>query len=472
MPPVIQVCAGVILRSGMILLARRGPGRKQAGKWEFPGGRIEPGETPARALARELREELGIEAEVGAETARTRHKYDFGEIELIALLVTKFAGELKPAEHDRLAWVEARKLLEYDLAPADIPIAQVVASHRRRDRYKGTHPKSFEEKYKELRSDPEAVAKAKARGSTPAGAHLPIMLTEIVRALEPLAGATILDCTLGWGGHAAELARRAGARGRLVALDRDGEELARTEKRLRDAGLPVLARHADYADAREALKSLGLTGVDALLADLGVSSMQLDRPERGMSFKNDGPLDMRMDRSRGPTAAEWLATAGEARIADALSCFGDEPDAKAIAAALAALAAKGRTPKTTAELAAAVGEAKGLGSERFRKRDASSFHPAARVFQALRIAVNGERDSLSRLLADLPHIVRPGGRIALLTFHSGEEALVRDALRRQTAAGQWRSPPGEPLKASAEEVRENPRARSARLWTAVRGLVE
>ncbi|MBI5200158.1 MAG: 16S rRNA (cytosine(1402)-N(4))-methyltransferase RsmH [Elusimicrobia bacterium] len=451
-----QVCAGVILRSGMVLLCRRGPGKKLAGKWEFPGGRIEPGETPEAALVRELKEELGIDAEVGAEVARSRHAYDFGEIELIGLLVPKFGGELKPVEHDALKWVEARKLLEYDLSPADVPIAEVVASHRRRDRYRGTHPREFSEKYKELAGDADASAKAKARGSTPAGAHLPVMLAEALSALEPLAGAVALDCTLGWGGHAEALAKKAA---RVVGLDRDGEELARTAERLEGK---VEARQADYADAPRVLRELGLERVDAVLADLGVSSMQLDRPERGMSFKNDGPLDMRMDRSRGRTAHEWLASTPESEIAAALSRYGDEPDAVRIAARLAALAAQGRAPKTTAQLASAVAEAKRLAPGRKAKKDAFAAHPATRVFQALRIAVNGERESLERLLAVLPGILGPGGRVALLTFHSGEERLVEAALRGPA----WRL--SAPVKASGAEIRENPRARSARLWAAVR----
>jgi 16S rRNA (cytosine1402-N4)-methyltransferase len=458
---VIPVCAAVILRSGMVLLARRGPGRKHAGKWEFPGGRIEDGETSASALKRELREELGIEAEIGAEAGRARHAYDFGEIELIAHFVMKYSGELALTDHDKIAWVEARKLLEYDLAPADVPIAEAIAAHRRRKRYKSTHPRSFEEKYKELAADPEAVAKAKARGSTPAGAHVPIMVKEIVTALSPLSGKTVLDCTVGWGGHAAELAR-AGAK--VIGLDRDGEELARTEERLRSRGLSITARQTDYAGARDVLSELGLSGADALLADLGVSSMQLDRPERGMSFKNDGPLDMRMDRSRGLTAAQWLARASKSEIADALSRYGDEPEAAKVAAALADLAAQGRAPQTTFELASAVGEAKGFGAGRFVKKDASSKHPAARTFQALRIVVNAERESLKKLLADLPLLVKPGGRLAILTFHSGEEGLVGQALRDKP--GTWRF--SEPLRPSPEEVRENPRARSARLWRAVR----
>lgn len=464
----LLVSAGVILRSGGVLLARRGPGKRHAGQWEFPGGRVEPGETPAQALKRELREELGIEAEVGAELARTRHVYDFGEIELIAFLVPRFTGTPTLKDHDQLAWVTARDVTRYDLVPADVPVAEAVASHRRRDRYGGTHPKEFALKYKELAADPDAVAKAKARGSTPAGTHIPVMLAEVLEALAPLEGARVLDCTLGWGGHAAELARRAGPKGSLTALDRDGEELARTQARLKTQGIEIFAKQGDYAGARAVLGARGWTGVDAFLADLGVSSMQLDRPERGLSFKSDGPLDMRMDRSQGLTAAQWLARADEAHIAEVLSRFGDEPDAAAIAAALTALIRDGRMPKTTKQLAAAVTEAKGLGAGRFRKKDASAPHPAARTFQALRIAVNTERESLARLLADLPGLLRPGGRAAFLTFHSGEEALVQAALQEQAGRGLWQTPVAAPLKPSAEEVRENPRARSARLWRAVR----
>lgn len=454
----IASSVAVVVRSGMVLLAGR------AGRWEFPEGPIAAGETPAAAAVRILREDFGIEAAAGAELTRVSGAGG----ERVAVLVTGFTGELKPSRHDATAWVEARRLLERDLAPPFVPIAEVVASHRRRSRYKGTHPRSFGEKYKELGGDPEAMAKAAARGSTPAGAHLPIMVAEVLEALAPLAGATVLDCTLGWGGHAAELSRLAGPTGTVIGLDRDGEELARAEQRLRGQGVKVVARQSDYAGARQVLQSLDIGGVDALLADLGVSSMQLDRPERGMSFKADGPLDMRMDRSRGKTAAEWLADASEAEISDVLTRYGDEPDAGRIAAVLRELAASGRAPKTTGQLVAAVAAAKGLTPDRLRKKDASSKHPAARAFQALRIAVNSERESLTRLLSDLPHLVRPGGRVALLTFHSGEESLVEGSLREQHSAGLWRAPLAPARKASPEEVRLNPRSRSARLWTAVR----
>jgi 16S rRNA (cytosine1402-N4)-methyltransferase len=445
-----MICVTVVVRSGSALLVRA-PDSQQ---WEFPHGTLAFGESPEEAAHRLLREAVGVEAGSGAELARSG--------DTVAVLIKSFAGALNPSLCET-CWTESRKLLERDLTPAARLWAEQVAAHRRRDRYTGTHPKSFGEKYKELSGDPLAMAKAAGRGSTPAGAHLSIMVPEILQALAPLSGAVILDCTLGWGGHAQALALAAGTSGMVIGLDRDGEELTRTSERLKSLGLNLIARQNDYADALAVLSKEGLTGVDAVLADLGVSSMQLDRPERGMSFKTDGPLDMRMDRSQGPTAAEWLASASEASIADVLTRFGDEPDAAKVAAAL-----KCRVPQTTRELALTVAAAKGLAPDALKKKDASAKHPAVRVFQALRIALNAERDSLARLLADLPNLLRLGGRVALLSFHSGEERLVEQALHEQTEAGVWKRPLAAPRKASAEEVRLNPRARSARLWTAGR----
>ncbi len=367
--------------------------------------------------------------------------------------------------------------------PTDVPDAPRDAASagdpaprpKRRPRYKGTHPRRFEEKYKELRPElfPDAVEKAKARGSTPAGMHLPVMIDKVVDALEPLAGATILDCTLGWGGHASELAQRAGDAGLVIGLDRDGEELVRTEDRLRSRGVKITVRRSNYAGAAKVLRDLGLDGVDALLADLGVSSMQLDRPERGLSFKVDGPLDMRMDRSRGETAAEHLARAVETEagvlaLAESLTSLADEPDALAIAQHVAARVAAGRAPATTHDLVDTILAAKNLPPGRVRKEDAFAAHPATRTFQALRILVNREHEALSQLLRDLPWLMRSGGRVALLTFHSGEEKIVGDALAAQAAQGLWTAPPATPLRPAPDEVRANPRARSARLWRVVR----
>ena len=450
-----MLCLVVVVRSGTALLVRA-PG---AGPWTFPQGELAAGETPEAGAARILRETLGVEGKPGVVLERAGGA--------AGVLVTGFSGTIAPQGLET-SWIESRRLLERDLDAAAKPFAEQVAAHRRRSRYSGTHPKEFGDKYKELAGDPDAMAKAAARGSTPAGAHLSIMVPEILAALAPLSGAAVLDCTLGYGGHAAELARAAGPNGMVVGLDRDGEELARTEERLKSLDLPLVARKTDYAGARATLLDLGLTGVDALLADLGVSSMQLDRPERGMSFKTDGPLDMRMDRSSGRTAARFVVEVSESELADALTRFGDEPDAAKVARELKARVASGRAPNTTGQLVDAVAAAKGLAPADLKKKDAFSKHPAVRVFQALRIAVNAERESLATLLADLPALLRPGGRLALLTFHSGEEKLVEDALKSQTAAGVWKAPLAPPRKASPAEVQLNPRSRSARLWTAVR----
>lgn len=424
----------VVVRSGSVLLVRR-PG---AAEWTFPSAEAAPGESLEASALRALKDAVGVEGKPGPALSED------------ALLLTGFSGALAPAGVET-SWCEARRLLERPLSPEARPAAEKVAAHRRRDRYDGTHPKEFGQKYKELSGDREAMAKAAARGSTPAGAHLSIMVPEILEALSPLAGARVLDCTLGWGGHAEALAR-AGAR--VTGLDRDGEELSRTAARLKAAGVAVATLKTDYADA----PSKGLPPFDGLLADLGVSSMQLDRPDRGMSFKADGPLDMRMDRSTGKTAAQAIVDLSEAALADALARLGDEPDAAAVAKEL-----KRRAPKTTFQLSDAVAAAKGLPEGRFRKTDASTKHPAVRVFQALRLLVNDERRSLERLLAGLPSLVAGGGRVALLTFHSGEERLVEAAL----GSPAWTAVSA-PRKASPEEVRLNPRARSARLWTARR----
>lgn len=346
---------------------------------------------------------------------------------------------------------------------------------KRRVRYSGTHPRRFEEKYKELAPAefPDEIQKVKARGATPAGTHRPIMLEEITQALSPLTGALVLDCTLGFGGHAEELAKAMGAEGRLIGLDRDSEELDRTGARLQALDRRITTLHRNFAGAAKILRDLELPGVDALLADLGVSSMQLDRAERGLSYKNNGPLDMRMDRSRGETAAEWIerqATSkdGAAKIAAVLRDLGDEPDSFAIADELVAKALAARPPRTTFDLAQAVQSAKGLSTERFKKETPFDAHPATRTFQALRMAVNQERESLAQLLRDLPWIMNPRGRVAILTFHSGEEALVSESLQEQARMGLWSSVGHLGKSPSAAEVASNPRARSARLFSAQR----
>ena len=339
------------------------------------------------------------------------------------------------------------------------------AERTRRVRYGGTHPRRTEDKYKELRGDPEAVARAEARGHTPAGRHRPIMLAEVIAALAPQPGEVLVDCTLGFGGHAEALARAIQPGGRVIALDLDTDMLPRTTARLGSLGLRVTTHAMNFAGLPKVLATEGVTHVDGLLADLGVSSMQLDTGERGFSLKHDGPIDMRMDRSRGKPAAEWLRGQSAEGLAEILFELGEEPAADRVASAIA-LAFQRRSPPTrTRELVAIVLSALGIDPKR---REASAFqaHPAARTFQAIRMAVNREVENLQALLRSLPGLLNPGGRVAILTFHSGEERLVRKALKESLVAGTFGTVQVEGLRATREEVGQNPRARSARLFSA------
>jgi 16S rRNA (cytosine1402-N4)-methyltransferase len=306
------------------------------------------------------------------------------------------------------------------------------------------------------------------RGDTPAGTHLPVMLDEVVEALRPAPGEIVLDCTLGRGGHATALAAKVGAEGRVIGLDRDAEELARTAERFAKEGLAVRTHHLNFAGAARAVADEGLEGVDCVLADLGVSSMQIDRPERGFSFKSDGPLDMRMDRTKGRSAADWLATATESEIASALTSHGEEPAAALIASMIVTRRGAGVPLATTRDLAELVLRAQGVDARTFRQEHAYQRHPAARTFQALRIVVNREGEALSQLLRDLPWILRAGGRAAIISFHSGEETRVAAAFESGRAAGLYSSIAEAALQPSPEERRRNPRSRSARLRWAIR----
>ncbi|MCC6464843.1 MAG: 16S rRNA (cytosine(1402)-N(4))-methyltransferase RsmH [Planctomycetes bacterium] len=334
--------------------------------------------------------------------------------------------------------------------------------HKRRKRYAGTHPRTFEERYKEHDPTrfPEITAHVRAQGRTPAGSHVPILLQEVLTALTPQPGETVLDCTLGYGGHAAALARTGAT---VIAVDLDGEELARTRERLAQQGLKISAHQGNFAGIGAILQTEGLQGVDCLLADLGVSSMQLDKPERGFGFKGAGPLDMRMDRTRGRTAADLVAQASVEELEQILHENGDVQRAAELAAAL-----KARPPRTTRDLADTALRAAGINPVTFRRRGAGDKHPAAPVFQALRMAVNREPANLEQLLRSLPWVLNPGGRAALITFHSGEERRVRDALAAGLAEGLFDQADVNGIRPTAQEVRDNPRARSARLFVARR----
>jgi len=336
----------------------------------------------------------------------------------------------------------------------------------RRPRYPGTNPRRFDQRYKELQPDryPGIVEHVREQGGTPAGSHVPILVDAIVKALDPQPGEMFLDCTLGAGGHATALLRRLVPGGRLVGIDRDAEQLERTRERLAEFGDAVSLHAASFAWAESVAAEEG-GAFDGILADLGVSSMQVDDPSRGFSYKDDGPLDMRMDRSSGRTAAHLLASVDEARLAEALRDLADEPDAEKVAAAI--VAARARKPLArTSDLARVVLAAKGFTAASWKARNREGdpgLHPAARTFQAVRILVNGELDALDRLLDAAPNLLRSGGRIAILSFHSGEDRRVKQAFRDGLRGGLYAAVSDEAIRASPAEVRGNPRAAPARL---------
>jgi 16S rRNA (cytosine1402-N4)-methyltransferase len=340
----------------------------------------------------------------------------------------------------------------------------------RRPRYRGKNPRTFAEKYKER--DPGryagTAAKVAASGKTPAGSHRPILVAEVLSALDPKPGETAVDATLGYGGHAAALLPRLLPGGRLIGLDVDPIERPKTEARLRSLrfGVDVLSvRASNFAGLPKVLSAEGLESVDLVLADLGVSSMQLDDPARGFTFKEDGPLDLRMNPNRGHPASALLARFDAAKLARLLQENSDEPHAEAIAAAVVEAGRTGPVA-TTARLAAAIRKA--LAPLPQRVRDEEGTAPLSRVFQALRIAVNEEFTALDAFLAALPSCLAPGGRVAILTFHSGEDRRVKQAFRDGERAGLYASVSREVVRAGAEERRANPRASAAKLRWALR----
>ncbi len=337
----------------------------------------------------------------------------------------------------------------------------------RRLRYRGTHPRAFAEKYKEHRPEDYAadVARILDSGKTPAGMHRPIMVREILDVLRPQPGETVLDCTLGYGGHARELLQAIQPGGRLLGLDADPVELAKTEARLRESGYPaesLLLKRMNFAGAARWLAEIAPDGVDVLLADLGVSSMQLDDPARGFSFKTDGPLDMRLNPHSGVSAAQRLQKWDAADLAEILAANADEPHAERLASAIVR-AQQIRPLMTTIDLAAAIRRA--LAVDVPHEECELSVR---RVFQAIRIAVNDEFGALQAFLSQLPHCLKPGGRVAILTFHSGEDRRVKKAFQQGLTDGYYSVIATEVVRASMEEQRANPRSSSAKLRYAVR----
>jgi 16S rRNA (cytosine1402-N4)-methyltransferase len=312
---------------------------------------------------------------------------------------------------------------------------------------------------------------SRGRRSTPQGEHRPVLLAEVLAALDPQPGQVVVDATIGWAGHAVELLRHVGPSGRLVGFDFDADNLPHARARLEALGCPFSLHQGNFAGLPTILAAEGITAIDGVLADLGMSSMQVDDAERGFSYVRDGPLDMRMDRSRGRTAAQLLAALSEEDLRQALHDLGDEPEADRIARAI--VRARQSAPiERTADLVRIIREATdGDAKQAWRlhpKPGQWNLHPAARTFQVLRILVNRELANLEQLLRVLPAVLNPGGRAAIISFHSGEDRLVKVAFRDGLAAGLYSRIAPDPIRAGFEERSANPRARSAKLRWAER----
>jgi 16S rRNA (cytosine1402-N4)-methyltransferase len=289
--------------------------------------------------------------------------------------------------------------------------------------------------------------------------HAPVMVAEALRWLEPARGGVFVDCTLGLGGHSQALLE--GGASRVIAIDRDTEAIAMARERLDAYGDRVDIAHANYRDLGAVLDARGLASVDGVLADLGVSSMQLDAVERGFSFRGDAPLDMRMDRSQGPTAADRLREVSEGELADVIYQYGEERHSRRIARALVR-ARDERPVSTTGELAAIV--RRSVPHRGYQRID-----PATRTFQALRIWVNGELEGLEQFVRDAVARLRAGARLVVIAFHSLEDRIVKHTLRGlDREAGAVRVLTARPEIAGEDEIARNPRARSAKLRAAER----
>jgi 16S rRNA (cytosine1402-N4)-methyltransferase len=341
--------------------------------------------------------------------------------------------------------------------------------HTRRVRYKGTHPKSFKQKYKELQPEryAEDVAKVIGRGQTPAGMHRSICVTEIMDFLKIHPGQVGMDATLGYGGHSLEILRCLQPGGRLFALDVDPIELPRTQERLKALGYGedvLLIRRMNFAGIDRIVSESG--PLDFILADLGVSSMQLDNPDRGFSFKVEGPLDLRLNPSKGKSAASLLKTISLESLEALLVENSDEAFSRPIAKAIVTSLSGGAVIETTTQLRTIIAAALDMRPLPTRKNDIKK--ACQRCFQALRIEVNDEFGVLDQFLEKLPAALAPGGKVAVLSFHSGEDRRVKKSFQYLYRAGIYSAIASDPIRPSTEECYSNPRARSAKFRWAIK----
>ena len=344
-----------------------------------------------------------------------------------------------------------------------------MEQHKRRVHYSGKYPKKFEEKYKEQNPEKYAdtVAHVISKGSTPAGMHISIMVKEILDVLKIQPGEHGLDCTLGYGGHTRKMLEKLEGKGCVYGLDVDPIESKKTVERLRQAGFDegnFKFRLINFANIDQVCAEAGK--FDFVLADLGVSSMQIDDPKRGFSYKTDGPLDLRLDPEHGESAAERLHNITKEEFKGMLIENSDEPYADEIAEKVFSLMKKGDPMDTTTALRAAVESA--LWKVPKEEKADTVKKSCARVFQALRIDVNSEFEVLYAFLEKLPGILNPGGRVAILTFHSGEDRLVKKSFKALFKEGVYSAISDDVTRPSAEEQRINPRSKSTKLRWAIK----
>ena len=341
--------------------------------------------------------------------------------------------------------------------------------HKRRVRYKGKYPKKFEEKYKELNPEKyqDTIAHVIQKGNTPAGMHISIMVKEIINFLNIQPGETGFDATLGYGGHTKAMLQQLQGKGHMYATDVDPIESTKTKKRLADAGFGediLTIKLQNFCTIDEIAKEAG--GFDFILADLGVSSMQIDNPERGFSFKVDGPLDLRLNPEKGISAAERLDHISREELAGMLDENSDEPYCEELAKAITDEIRKGNRIDTTTKLRQVIEKTLDFLPEKEKKDTIKK--TCQRTFQALRIDVNREFEVLYEFMEKLPDALKPGGRVAILTFHSGEDKLVKRALKEGFREGIYSDYSKDVIRPSAQECAQNGRARSTKMRWAVR----
>ncbi len=341
--------------------------------------------------------------------------------------------------------------------------------YKRRVRYSGTHPKTYKDKYKEHQPEKYAdtVARVIQKGSTPAGMHISICVNEILDFLQIKPGQVGLDATLGYGGHSTEMLKCLESKGHLYALDIDPIELPRTRERLAKKGFGpeiVTIKQLNFANIDQVIPESG--PLNFILADLGVSSMQIDNPDRGFSYKTEGPLDLRLNPKKGISAAERLKKISKAELEGMLTENADEPHAKEIAQAIFSEIKKGRKIETTSQLREIIEKA--LLFIPIKERTEQVKKSCQRSFQALRIDVNDEFEVLYEFLEKLPDALAPGGRVAILSFHSGEDRLVKKSFKRLLRAGVYKEIAPEIIRPSKEECFNNSRAKSTKMRWAIK----